>query len=245
MTTWNPWHGCTKISAGCRNCYMYRRDAEFGKDSSIVTRTASFSLPLKKDRHGQYKIKPEDGTVYTCFTSDFFHPDADEWRAQAWEIIRQRPDLTFFIVTKRPERFFISLPSDWRQGWDNVHICVTCENQYQAETRLPLFLNLPILHKSVIAEPLLQRITLSRIFEKYPGMIEQVICGGESGPNARMCDYSWVVDLMMDCVCHDVPFHFMQTGSLFKKGSRLYHIDSHPEQIRQAEKAAINYCPAH
>ena len=46
MPLWNPWHGCTKCSPGCRNCYVYRRDAEFGKDASIVKKTASFNLPV-------------------------------------------------------------------------------------------------------------------------------------------------------------------------------------------------------
>ena len=48
MSGWNPWHGCTKISPGCKNCYVYRRDAEFGKDASVVHKTASFDLPIKK-----------------------------------------------------------------------------------------------------------------------------------------------------------------------------------------------------
>lgn len=48
MSLWNPWHGCTKCSPGCQNCYVYRRDAEFGKDASIVKKTASFNLPVKK-----------------------------------------------------------------------------------------------------------------------------------------------------------------------------------------------------
>ena len=52
MALWNPWHGCTKISPGCVNCYMYARDAEFGKDSSVVTKTASFNLPVRRTRQG-------------------------------------------------------------------------------------------------------------------------------------------------------------------------------------------------
>ncbi len=48
MTNWNPWHGCTKISPGCYHCYVYRRDAEFGKDASLVTKTKAFDLPIKK-----------------------------------------------------------------------------------------------------------------------------------------------------------------------------------------------------
>ena len=113
MSLWNPWHGCTKCSPGCQNCYVYRRDAEFGKDASIVKKTASFNLPVKKDRRGNYKLKPEDGTVMTCFTSDFFHPDADAWRPEAWQMMKIRPDLQFYFVTKRPERFYEGLPEDW------------------------------------------------------------------------------------------------------------------------------------
>ncbi len=242
-TTWNPWHGCTKISAGCRHCYMYRRDAEYGKNSSIVTKTSSFRLPVQKDRHGEYKVKPEDGIVYTCFTSDFFHPDADIWRKEAWDMMRERSDLTFYFITKRPERFSVLLPEDWGDGWDNVHICCTCENQFEIGRRLPIFLKLPIRHKSVIVEPMLQHVTMARIFEQYPGAIEQVTCGGESGPDARICDYEWVMDLMLECVRYDVPFHFMQTGTYFRKGGRVYHIKNHPDQISQAAKARIDYPP--
>lgn len=112
MPLWNPWHGCTRCSTGCKNCYVYRRDAEFGKDASIVKKTASFNLPLKKDRHGNYKLKPEDGTVMTCFTSDFFHPDADPWRPEAWQMMKIRSDLQFYFITKRPQRFHEGLPED-------------------------------------------------------------------------------------------------------------------------------------
>ena len=243
-TDWNPWHGCTKVSAGCKNCYVYRRDAEFGKDSSIVTKTSSFNKPVRKDRKGKYKVKSEDGIVFTCFTSDFFHPDADAWRAEAWDMMRERSDLTFYFVTKRPERFYSSLPSDWGDGWDNVQICCTCENQYEVHKRLPVFLELPIRHKSVIVEPMLEHVSLGYFMEKYPGLIEQVTCGGESGPDARICDYEWVMDLMLECAAHEVPFHFMQTGTLFRKGGRIYHIDDHRQQIFQASKAGIDFPPA-
>ena len=138
--------------------------------------------------------------VYTCFTSDFFHPDADEWRKEAWDMMRERSDLTFYFVTKRPERFFASLPDDWGDGWDNIQIGCTCENQYEANRRLPVFLKLPIKHKSVIVEPMLEQVSLAHFFEQYPDQIEVVTCGGESGPDARLCDCAWVMDLMLECV---------------------------------------------
>ena len=55
-TMWNLWHGCTKVSAGCKHCYVYRRDAEFGKDSSIVTKTKAFDLPIRKNRKTAWSI---------------------------------------------------------------------------------------------------------------------------------------------------------------------------------------------
>ena len=61
MVIWQPGihgTGCKKISPGCANCYVYRRDAEFGKDSSIVTRTSSFDMPIKRNRKGEYKLQP-------------------------------------------------------------------------------------------------------------------------------------------------------------------------------------------
>lgn len=72
-----------KISTGCMNCYVYRRDAEFGKDSSIVTRTASFDLPVKRDRKREYKLQPERECVYTCMTSDF------SWRKQMHGVLKR------------------------------------------------------------------------------------------------------------------------------------------------------------
>ena len=54
---WNPWHGCHKTSPGCLNCYMYRRDAKYYIDSSVVKRTASFDLPVQRNRNGEYKLK--------------------------------------------------------------------------------------------------------------------------------------------------------------------------------------------
>lgn len=87
MASWNPWHGCHKLSEGCRNCYVYRIDERHGKDSSVITRTRDFDLPVRRKRDKSYKIKP--GTlVYTCFSSDFFVEDADRWRPEAWRMGR-------------------------------------------------------------------------------------------------------------------------------------------------------------
>ena len=78
MSIWNPWHGCKKLSPGCANCYVYRRDESVGKDASVVSKTGDYDLPLKRNRKKEYKLTPEDGVVYTCMTSDFFLEEADE-----------------------------------------------------------------------------------------------------------------------------------------------------------------------
>ena len=240
--TWNPWHGCTKVSPGCYNCYVYRRDAEYGKDTSIVTKTKAFNMPLAVQRtgelKGQYKY-PSGSTFMTCFTSDFFHKDADQWRGDAWQIMKTRSDCFFYMVTKRPERIKGCLPPDWDDGYDNVEICCTCENQAMANKRLPIFLPLPIKHKSIIHEPMLERIDIRPFLKKYSGQVECVSVGGESGPKARLCDFAWVLDSHMQCVEFGVDFHFHQTGAIFKKGSKVYDIPR-DQQHTQAKKAGLD-----
>lgn len=234
-SVWNPWHGCHKISAGCQNCYVYRLDAQFEKDSSIVAKTGNFGLPVKRNRTGEYKL-PGGEMVYTCFTSDFFLEDADEWRAEAWQMIRERSDLNFLIITKRIHRFRVGLPGDWGDGYDNVAICCTVENQDRADYRLPIFLAETIKHKSIICEPLLESIDLLTYLSLD---IKEVVVGGESGNNARVCSYDWVLGIRKQCLQKGVSFCFRQTGARFEKDGRIYAIPRR-RQYSQARKAGID-----
>lgn len=235
---WNLWHGCHKHSAGCMHCYVYRMDEKHGKDSSIVAKTGQFNLPLRRDRTGDYKIPPGD-LVYTCFTSDFLVEDADPWRPEAWEMMRQRRDLTFLFITKRIERLADCLPADWGGGYPNVHICCTAENQAAADQRLPIFREAPVQRKSIICEPLLEDIDLSPYLG---GWVEQVMAGGESGNEARPCRYDWVLHLRRQCIDANVAFHFKQTGANFIKDGKHYHI-KRQYQHSQARKAHIDFTP--
>ena len=237
MPIWNPWHGCHKISPGCLNCYVYRRDESIGKDASIVKKTGDFDLPLKRDRQGRWKLN--ESPVYTCMTSDFFLNEADPWRQDCWDMIRRRGDLDFVIITKRIHRFMDCVPPDWGDGWPNVTIICTCENQERTDYRMPIFLSLPIRHKAVIHEPMLGPINI----EPYLDGIESVTCGGESGDNARPCRYEWILATREQCVRHGVPFHFKQTGAVFVKDGRCYRVDRRFQQM-QARKAGIDYSGA-
>mgnify|MGYP003363706125 FL=1 len=233
---WNLWHGCHKLSAGCLHCYVYRGDAKRDVDSSVVSQTKNFDLPLRKKRNGEFKIS--SGTlVYTCFTSDFFVEDADKWRAEAWEMMHQRSDLHFMMITKRIDRVANCLPANWGDGYDNVTICCTVENQSCANYRLPIYKEVPIKHKIIICEPLLEKIDLTPY---YVGeWIEQIVAGGESGYDARPCDFDWVMELRRICIENHVSFWFKQTGSKFIKEGKLYNV-KRQFQHSQARKAGLN-----
>ena len=236
INLWNAWHGCHKISAGCQNCYMFRRDAKYGKDSIVVTKNANFRLPVMKKKDGSFKLQTND-YVYTCMTSDFFVEEADEWRSSAWEMIKYRSDLKFFIITKRIDRFDKCKPYDWKDGYDNVTICSTCENQEMADYRLPIMIELPIKHMEIIHEPMLEAIDINKYLES--GKIEQVTCGGESGDNARELNYEWVLSIREQCKKWEVPFYFKQTGAKFIKDGKVYKVPR-AIQMEQARKANID-----
>lgn len=233
---WNLWHGCHKLSAGCLHCYVYRGDAKRDVDSSVVSQTKNFDLPLRKKRNGEFKI-PSGTLVYTCFTSDFFVEDADKWRAEAWEMMHQRSDLHFMMITKRIDRVANCLPANWGDGYDNVTICCTVENQSCANYRLPIYKEVPIKHKIIICEPLLEKIDLTPY--SIGEWIEQIVAGGESGYDARPCDFDWVMELRRICIENHVSFWFKQTGSKFIKEGKLYNV-KRQFQHSQARKAGLN-----
>lgn len=240
MANWNPWHGCHKYSAGCEHCYVYRMDEKHGKDASIVTKTSDFNKPIRKDRQKNYKI-PSGSIVYTCFTSDFFVEEADAWRDEAWRMIKQRSDCHFFMITKRIERVMSHVPSDWKEGYDNVTICCTIENQDRANARLPIYQAANIKHKELICEPLLENINIEAWLNES---IEQVTAGGESGLEARTCEYEWILHLREQCQKKDISFYFKQTGAHFKKDGHLYFV-RRKDQHTQARKANIDIHPAY
>lgn len=215
---------------------MFRRDAMYNKDSTVVYKTKDYKLPLKKHKDKSYYI-PSGEQVYTCMTSDFFIKQADNWRNEIWQIIKYRQDLNFIIITKRIERFNECIPEDWNEGYNNVTIICTTENQQTADERLPIFINLPIKHKEIIHEPMLEQININKYLET--GKIECVTCGGESGEKARLCDYEWILNTRKQCIKNNVSFYFKQTGALFKKNNKIYKIKRY-NQISQAKKANID-----
>ena len=236
---WNPWHGCKKCSEGCQNCYMYFLDRMRNQDGSNIYRTKNgFRYPLQKNRQGKYKVQSGE-MIRVCMTSDFFLAEADEWRPEAWDIIRQRPDVKFFLLTKRPERVVTCLPTDWGDGWDNVFFNVTCENQSRADERIPLLFQLPFKHKGIMTAPLIGAIDIEQYLQS--GIIEQVLCGGENYDSSRPCHYDWVRQLSEQCRKYDVTFDFIETGSVFIKDGKTYHLPDKQLQAQQAFRSGLSH----
>ena len=195
---------------------------------------ADFYKPVKKLKNGNYRMK--SGLVYTCFSTDFLIEEADPWRTECWEMIKERQDCTFLFLTKRIERFIECVPADWGGGYDNVVVCCTIENQKNADRKLSVFQSLPIKHKCITAQPLLEKIDV----EKYLNGIELVVVGGESDYYARPLDYDWVLDIRQQCIRQNVSFEFRQCGTHFIKDGKKYTL---PTKIlsSQAKKAGINF----
>ena len=160
---WSPWHGCHKKSPGCLNCYMFYLDKihKNKRSSDEVYKTTNFNYPLQKNRNGEYKIKSGE-QLRVCMSSDFFVEEADLWREEAFDIMRKRKDVIFFILTKRPERVSERLPKDILE-FENIFFNVTCENQKMADERIPILLNLPFKHKGIMCAPFIGEVKI----EKY------------------------------------------------------------------------------
>ena len=231
---WNPWRGCHRYSEGCKYCYIHKGDAKRGMDTNNIVKSKNFDAPIVKNKNGEYKMK-SGKLVYVCFSSDFLLEDADDWRDECWKMMKERSDLHFLFLTKRIERFMECIPSDWGEGYDNVTIGCTIENQDRADQRLSLFSKMPIKHKNIICQPLIEKIDI----EKYLDNVELVVVGGESDRNARPLDYDWVLDIRNQCIRKNVPFEFRQCGTYFLKDGKEYTIPT-KQLMSQARKANIN-----
>ena len=234
MAMWNPWRGCHKYSEGCRFCYIHKGDSKRGVDTNQIVKTDKFTAPIEKNKKGEYKIKSGQ-VVYLCFSSDFLLSDADVWRADCWQMIKERTDLHFIFLTKRIERFASCIPEDWGEGYDNVTVGCTIENQETADVRLSIFDKLPIRHKNVICQPLIEQIDIAKHLKE----VELVVVGGESDYQARPLNYDWVLSLRQQCIDTDTHFEFRQCGTYFIKDGNSYTLNVR-QLCSQAKKAGIN-----
>lgn len=230
-STWNPWRGCDKVSPGCAHCYMFRDQRRYGRDPDVVVRAAdpTFYAPIKSTKWAKERerciAKKGRHLVFTCSWSDVFHPAADDWRREFWEIIRRTPRSTYQVLTKRPERIAECLPEDWGEGYPNVWLGVTIENRRFVH-RADLLRAAPAAVRFISAEPLLGPLVppwSNRDEDRHwvdgycgPALdlagIDWLITGGESGPKHRPFNPFWALALEDESKRHGVAFLHKQNG---------------------------------
>lgn len=230
--TWNPWRGCTKVSPGCDNCYMFAGQKRWGQNPEVVTRTGVeiWRRPFNWEREAAEFGRVD--FVFTCSWSDWFHPAADDWRAEAWEIVRSTPNLVYQILTKRPHLIVDRLPADWGDGYSNVWLGVSVEGNRQ-RGRVRVLSEIPAYCRFVSYEPALDRLNLIDL-----SGIHWVIYGGESGPGFRPEGEpgdakAWAREMFKMCQRGGVAFfHKQSAGPLPGRGVALDGIVLHslPDQ---------------
>ncbi|GAB3422070.1 hypothetical protein GCM10027516_19860 [Niabella aquatica] len=225
----------------------------FNFDVKNVTRTkGAFYSPLK--------IK-DPSKIFACSLTDFFHPEIDSYRFEAWDIIRKCPQHTFQILTKRPERVVDHLPEDWGDGWPNVWIGTSIGSQEAANKRIPELMKIPTKIRCVSIEPLHAPISFyddaleQYCWEREPNgnkklviNLDWAIIGGESGNETgkyryRPCEIEWIEQLVKECRKANTAIFIKQLGTHLAKKMKMSErhggdFENFPEhlQIREFPK---------
>lgn len=224
--TWNIAVGCTKVDEDCKYCYMYRDSMKSTRYNPKEIRKTStvfiFNKPLK--------IK-EPSKIFTSSLTDFFHEDIDSYRMEAWDIIRQCPQHTFQILTKRPERILDHLPPYWDEIRDYVWLGTSVGSQKGYDRIKDLVLPIRQGKFFLSLEPLHGMIDL-RLSDyvdygcKVRDLIDWVIVGGESGNDTgkyryRPCEPIWIESIIEQCQLYGIPVFVKQLGTHIAKEWRL------------------------
>jgi protein gp37 len=216
--TINFWLGCQKVGDGCKFCYMYRNQTKYGKDPTQVVRVSHYTNESKLAK----LTKPS--MIFTCSYSDFFIDKADQWREEAWNVIRAHPEHVWQILTKRPERIMDCLPEDWGMGWDNVWLGVSIESQKYLDRAYTLEA-IPAKTRFISAEPLLSEIDFSA-HQQLLRSFHWCIIGGESGDDDgewryRECKMEWIEKIIHDMHSNNNAVFVKQLGTHLAKQMNL------------------------
>lgn len=210
--TFNPWIGCTKVSAACDHCYAEAWDSRFNGGrwgaKAPRTRTKTWSQPRKWNR--QAEAAGERKRVFCASLADVFdnHKSIEPgWRDDLWLLIEETPHLDWLLLTKRPQNISKFMPSYWlREPRSNVWLGTTVENQTEAKRRIPHLVGVPAHVRFLSCEPLLGNLNL----RPWLPSLHWVIAGGESGARYRPADPNWFRTIRNQCEIESVPFLFKQ-----------------------------------
>lgn len=237
--TFNPWRGCTKVSAACDHCYAERLvNGRLAGDFSQRVRAASSTWQEPRRWNRAAAREGKRARVFTASLADVFDNQVSPiWRQDLFELIRETPSLDWLLLTKRPQNIAKMLPPDWGAGYANVWLGTTVENQAEADRRIPHLLAVPAAKRFLSCEPLLGPVDISnwlfagdppcadcprdedcecgwrgRAEMGRPDALHWVIAGGESGPGARPMHPDWARSLRDQCAAAGLAFHFKQWG---------------------------------
>ena len=247
--SWNPVIGCTRVSAGCDNCYMF---ASFPRWRAMGVRGYDGEpdeVRLMPERLEQPYRWRKPRKVFVNSMSDLFHPRVPfEYITRVFDVMRDTPHHIYQVLTKRPGR----IPAWWEQNgasfegeWPaNVWIGTSVENQKYAP-RIAVLERVPAPVRFVSAEPLLDALDLSEYLRR--DALQWVIVGGESGHRARDMEIEWARELRDQCSQYGVPFFLKQLGgkrdkrggdkAVLRSGGPTYH--EFPVVVREGERIAV------
>jgi protein gp37 len=224
--TWNPVTGCTKVSAGCKNCYAERM-AKRLQSMGVAQYRDGFKLTLQPEMLDVPRRWKQPRTVFVNSMSDLFHKDVPlSFIKQVFAVMNDCPQHTFQILTKRPE---VAAEYSRELKWTpNIWMGTSVENMLVSH-RIRDLVRVRAKVRFLSLEPLLgplPRLPLTGI--------HWVIVGGESGPRSRPMAEQWVMQIRDRCIAQGVPFFFKQWGGVNKKktGRRLQgeYWDEMPDQ---------------
>jgi len=184
-----------------------------GRDFSVVRRTKTWEEPPKWNRKAPTLAEGLERRVrvFCASLTDFFIQDADQWRDEAWDVIRRCQEMDWLILTERPQLIPRRLPADWGERWPHVWLGVTCGAR-ESYRSLDALREIPAAVRFISAEPLLESLV-----DIHLTSFQWLIAGGESGPRFRPMREEWALELRDICARRRVGFHFKQ-HSAFKPG---------------------------
>lgn len=210
--TWNSWWGCHAISPACDHCYAATFDRRTGgnyfEEGVLPRRTGekNWNLPRKKDREAaalNRRLRVFLGSMMDW--ADNRVPT--QWREDAFQLIRETPNLDWQLLTKRAPNIAKMLPPDWGSGYSNVWIGVTVEDRKHGVPRIEHLRRVPARVRFLSIEPLLEDLG-----ELDLRGIHWVIIGGESGPGHRPINPLWVERIVAQCRRMGIAVFFKQWG---------------------------------
>jgi protein gp37 len=211
--TWNPVTGCTKITAGCDNCYAARFSERFRGVAGHPFENG-FDLTLRAERLQQPLTWRRSRMIFVNSMSDLFHKDIPrEFIDRVFDTMEEADWHTFQVLTKRSSlmRDYLLRRYGERTSHDHIWFGVSVE-EAKARSRIAHLRSAPAAVRFLSIEPLIGpvgRLDLAGI--------HWVIVGGESGPGARPMDVEWVRDILEQCEQQDVAFFFKQWGGIRPK----------------------------